>query len=150
MKKPPEEKEPVDNTPIVEIRTINMQPLTLTVDSYGVVQPKYETQLVAQVTGQIVELSEAFVSGGFVKKGQFRLFIGYSIMLLHFSLYSFENIRLWEVGEGRGYFTFPWLTLNLIAVAVIASGIQEWVFDENGKVLDSKSKKLLNLEKSSF
>ena len=40
------------------------------VDSYGVVEPKYETELVAQVSGQIVELSDTFVRGGFIKKGQ--------------------------------------------------------------------------------
>ena len=34
------------------------------------VVPKYETELVAQVNGQIVELSSAFVRGGFVEKGQ--------------------------------------------------------------------------------
>ena len=70
MKKPPEEKEKVDTTPIVAIETISLTPLTLTVSSYGVVKPKYETDLVAQVTGQIVELSDIFVRGGFVKKGQ--------------------------------------------------------------------------------
>ena len=34
------------------------------------VEPKYETELVAQVSGQIVELSDTFVRGGFIKKGQ--------------------------------------------------------------------------------
>jgi RND family efflux transporter MFP subunit len=44
--------------------------MTLHVESYGIVKPKYETELVAQVSGQIVELSETFVRGGFVKQGQ--------------------------------------------------------------------------------
>lgn len=70
MKKPPEEKEAVDNTPIVAIDTVNVESMRLTVGSYGVVTPKYETQLVAQVSGQIVELSDTFIRGGFVKKGQ--------------------------------------------------------------------------------
>tara|TARA_R110000737_G_scaffold62593_3_gene89994 strand:+ start:411 stop:1628 length:1218 start_codon:yes stop_codon:yes gene_type:complete len=70
MKKPPEEKKDVDNTPIVAVENISLAPMTLHVDSYGVVKPKYETELVAQVSGQIVELSETFVRGGFVKKGQ--------------------------------------------------------------------------------
>ncbi|MBL4910245.1 MAG: efflux RND transporter periplasmic adaptor subunit [Alteromonadaceae bacterium] len=70
LKKPPEEKEVVDNTPIVAVETIALTPMNLDVKSYGIVKPKYETQLVAQVTGQIVELSETFVRGGFVKKGQ--------------------------------------------------------------------------------
>ena len=70
MKKPPEEKEEIDNTPIVAVEAISLAPMTLDVDSYGVVKPKYETELVAQVSGQIVELSETFVRGGFVKEGQ--------------------------------------------------------------------------------
>jgi len=70
MKKPPEEKAKVDNTPIVAVEEITVAPMTLQVDSYGIVKPKYETELVAQVSGQIVELSNTFVRGGFVKKGQ--------------------------------------------------------------------------------
>jgi RND family efflux transporter MFP subunit len=70
MKKPPEEKEKVDNTPIVAVEEIHVETMNLTVNSYGVVQPKYETELVAQVNGQVVELSEVFVRGGFVEKNQ--------------------------------------------------------------------------------
>ncbi|WDE04949.1 efflux RND transporter periplasmic adaptor subunit [Thalassomonas viridans] len=70
MKKPPEEKPEVDSTPIVAVENIQVAPLTLEVASYGIVQPKYETELVAQVSGQVVELSEAFLRGGQVKKGQ--------------------------------------------------------------------------------
>jgi len=70
MKKPPEEKAEVDNTPIVAVEAIAVAPMTLEVESYGVVKPKYETELVAQVSGQIVELSPTFVRGGFVQEGQ--------------------------------------------------------------------------------
>jgi RND family efflux transporter MFP subunit len=70
MKKPPEEKPEVDNTPIVAVSEISIAPMTLEVSSYGKVAPKYETELIAQVNGEIVELSETFVRGGFVKKNQ--------------------------------------------------------------------------------
>lgn len=70
MKKPPEEKEQIDSTPIVAVEKISVAPMTLHVDSYGVVTPKYETMLVAQVSGEIVELDEIFVRGGLVKKDQ--------------------------------------------------------------------------------
>jgi len=70
MKTPPEEKAKVDITPIVAVEAVTVAPMTLTVDSYGVVKPKYETELVAQVSGQIVDLSPTFVRGGFVNKGQ--------------------------------------------------------------------------------
>ncbi|QYJ91802.1 efflux RND transporter periplasmic adaptor subunit [Shewanella halotolerans] len=70
MKKPPEEKPVVDNTPVVAVEIIDKEPMTFTVNSYGIVNAKYETDLVSQVTGEIVYLSDAFVRGGFVKKGQ--------------------------------------------------------------------------------
>lgn len=70
MKKPPEEKAEVDNTPIVAVENIVVAPMTLEVSSYGVVKPKYETTIVAQLNGEIVELSDTFVRGGLVKKGQ--------------------------------------------------------------------------------
>jgi RND family efflux transporter MFP subunit len=70
MKKPPEEKPEVNDTPIVTVKHVTLAPMTLKVDSYGMVTPKYETQLIAQVNGEIVELSDVFQRGGFVKKGQ--------------------------------------------------------------------------------
>ena len=70
MKKPPEEKAEVDNTPIVSVSDISVAPMKLEVASHGMVTPKYETQLIAQVNGEIVELSDTFVRGGFVKKDQ--------------------------------------------------------------------------------
>jgi len=70
MKKPPEEKPEVDNTPLVAVEKIIVMPMRLEVSSYGVVKPKYETTIVAQVNGEIVELSDTFVRGGLVKKGQ--------------------------------------------------------------------------------
>lgn len=70
MKKPPEEKAIVDNTPIVDVSNIAVGPITLEVNSYGMVTPKYETELIAQVTGEIVELSDTFLRGGFIKKDQ--------------------------------------------------------------------------------
>ena len=70
LKTPPEVKAEVDNTPIVIVENIVVAPMILNVSSYGIVKPKYETSLVAQVYGEIVELSDVFVRGGFVKKGQ--------------------------------------------------------------------------------
>jgi RND family efflux transporter MFP subunit len=70
LKTPPEEKAKEDNTPIIAVENIVVAPMTLHVSSYGIIKPKYETLLVAQVNGEIVELDETFVRGGFVKKGQ--------------------------------------------------------------------------------
>ena len=70
MKKPPQEKKDIDNTPIVATTPIVISPMTLDVSSHGMVTPKYETELIAQVSGEIVELSDTFVRGGFVNKDQ--------------------------------------------------------------------------------
>ena len=70
LKTPPEVKADVENIPIVAVENIVVTPTTLHVNSYGIVKPKYETSLVAQVNGEIVELNAVFVRGGFVKKGQ--------------------------------------------------------------------------------
>lgn len=69
MKKPPAEKLKRDTTPIVSIHEISLSSMLLNVQSHGVVKPKYETELVAQVSGELVELSEHFVRGAFIKKG---------------------------------------------------------------------------------
>lgn len=70
LKKPPEEKKVVDLTPIVAVQEVEVLPVNLDVSSFGIVQPKYETEMVAQVSGQIMSLSDNFVRGGFIKKGQ--------------------------------------------------------------------------------
>ncbi len=70
LKQPPQEKPVIDNTPVVNVQIIDKQPMMLNVNSYGIVNAKYETELVAQVKGEIIYLSDAFVKGGFVKKGQ--------------------------------------------------------------------------------
>lgn len=70
MKNPPAVKPEVENIPIVSVEEVTLSPITLKVESYGIVTPKYETEIVAQVSGEIVELSPLFVRGGFVKEGQ--------------------------------------------------------------------------------
>ncbi len=70
LKKPPAEKPKVDNTPLVAIKENSINPMTFNVQSYGVVNAKYETNLISQVNGEIVYLSDKFLKGGFVKKGE--------------------------------------------------------------------------------
>ncbi|KZN38055.1 efflux RND transporter periplasmic adaptor subunit [Pseudoalteromonas luteoviolacea] len=69
MQTPPQEKPEKIIHPLVEVAPINTSSLQMSVGSYGIVKPKYSTQLVAQVSGQIIELSDEFVKGGFVKQG---------------------------------------------------------------------------------
>lgn len=69
-KKEPEKKAPDQNAPFVSVKTIELQPMTLEVKSQGLVAPKFETHLVAQVSGEITVVSDKFVRGGLVKKGE--------------------------------------------------------------------------------
>lgn len=69
MKEAPEKKQAKDTTPLVELMPANLQSVQLDVESYGLVKPKYSTTLTAQVSGQVTELSDSFVKGQFVKKG---------------------------------------------------------------------------------
>lgn len=70
FKKPPSEKEAVDNTPLVTVQVVKSSPIEFSVGSYGVVKSQFETDLVAQVSGEIIYLSKKYVRGGFVKKGE--------------------------------------------------------------------------------
>ena len=70
MKKPPEKKEEKQSIPVVVVEDNSVETITLNVNSYGLVNPKFHTNLTAQVTGQVTELSDAFVKGGFVTEGE--------------------------------------------------------------------------------
>ncbi|EWH08164.1 RND family efflux transporter MFP subunit [Catenovulum agarivorans DS-2] len=70
MKKPPEEKAPSDKTPFVDVQLNQVSQHQIYVRSQGEVEAKYHTVLVAQVTGVVTQLADAFVKGGFVEKGQ--------------------------------------------------------------------------------
>ena len=56
-------------TLLVEVAVAEREPVTFTVHSQGVVTPRTRTTLVSEVSGQIAEVSPAFVSGGFFKAG---------------------------------------------------------------------------------
>ncbi|QLE84352.1 efflux RND transporter periplasmic adaptor subunit [Shewanella sp. Scap07] len=65
----PEQKEQQTPVPIVDVTQVSAQTLSLNLPSYGVVTPKYKTQLVTEVQGRMLEISNKFVAGGVVKQG---------------------------------------------------------------------------------
>ncbi|HEY7885799.1 MAG TPA: efflux RND transporter periplasmic adaptor subunit [Cellvibrionaceae bacterium] len=65
-----EETAPDVRAALVETRDIELQPLQLQVTSQGMVQPKYQTQLVAEVSGELIRVHDSFVRGGFVAKDE--------------------------------------------------------------------------------
>lgn len=69
-KSPADKKDQEKPIPFVSVETINVRPLQLLATSQGEVVPRYETLLVSQVSGAVVNLSPKFVNGGIVKKGE--------------------------------------------------------------------------------
>lgn len=65
----PERKPPPPPSLLVDVATAEREPVTFVVHSQGVVTARTRTTLVSEVSGQIVEVSPAFVSGGFFKRG---------------------------------------------------------------------------------
>ena len=53
----------------VETLALKQAPYQVRLQSYGTVRPRIESQLVAQVSGQIVEVSPQFRNGGFFERG---------------------------------------------------------------------------------
>ena len=68
----PEAKQQPRQPPVllVETLTATRVPTTFTVTTQGEVAPRTETTLTSEVSGQIVEVSPAFVSGGFFHAGE--------------------------------------------------------------------------------
>lgn len=68
-KETPEQKPEEMPIPIVDVTQVEQQTVSLNLPSYGVVTPKYKTQLVTEVQGRMLSISPQFVAGGIVKKG---------------------------------------------------------------------------------
>ncbi|EAT12116.1 efflux RND transporter periplasmic adaptor subunit [Bermanella marisrubri] len=69
LKKAPEEKNDGDNIPIADVQLLELRDIKLSVKAYGQVEPKHTTELISQVTGEIVAINPAFNRGGRVEKG---------------------------------------------------------------------------------
>jgi RND family efflux transporter MFP subunit len=69
LKPEPEKKELIRLLPKVEVRTLRAEPLSLTIESQGTIQPRTDTVLTAEVSGVIEMVSPKLFSGSFFKKG---------------------------------------------------------------------------------
>jgi RND family efflux transporter MFP subunit len=68
LRRSPEQSEPVEATLLVETITVSPVDTNITVVSQGTVEPRTRTNLVSEVAGQVIEVSPAFVAGGFFRK----------------------------------------------------------------------------------
>jgi len=64
-----EQNEPQQLVVAVDAITVRVQDAAITVSSQGTVEPRTSTNLVSEVSGQVVSVSPAFVAGGFFRKG---------------------------------------------------------------------------------
>ena len=55
--------------PIVSVMTVTIDDSPIIIEGYGTVRPEHAIPLVPQVSGKVVWVSENFVDGGFLKKG---------------------------------------------------------------------------------
>ena len=69
FKPSPEKKEQTKRLPSVEVFEVSAQPIQITVESQGTVQPRTETTLVAEVGGRVTYISPALYAGGRFKEG---------------------------------------------------------------------------------
>ncbi|WP_318518525.1 efflux RND transporter periplasmic adaptor subunit [Photobacterium leiognathi] len=69
-KKRPEQQKAQVRTPVLEVIRIEKQDVQLSVNSYGVVEPKYKAEVVSEVTGSVNYISPDFAVGKFVRKGE--------------------------------------------------------------------------------
>jgi len=70
MKPPPESREIVDVTPLVETLALQETTASFRISSQGTVRPRTETILSAEVSGSIVSISPKFIAGGVFDKGE--------------------------------------------------------------------------------
>ncbi len=66
----PEIQPPGIIAPFVHVQPISAEPVKLTVVTQGTVVPRTESELVPQVSGEVVWVSPALVSGGFFEEGE--------------------------------------------------------------------------------
>ena len=73
LSKGPEQKKVASKPMLVTALLIEHEDMTITVPSQGRVSPHTRTTLISEVSGSVIEVSEHFVSGGFVQKGKLLL-----------------------------------------------------------------------------
>jgi RND family efflux transporter MFP subunit len=56
--------------PLVRAMTVRPEPVRLTVDAYGTVVPRTESDMVVQIAGEVVWVSPSLVPGGFFSEGE--------------------------------------------------------------------------------
>ena len=70
MRQEPEDRPHRNASPLVRVAIATPSDYRFTVKANGAVQPRTESELIPQVSGEIVEMSPSLVSGGFFQAGE--------------------------------------------------------------------------------
>ncbi len=70
LKKPPVRKSVPESSPLVKTQVVNRESMQMVVEGYGQVSAKTQVEVVPQVSGEVIELSENFINGGFFESGE--------------------------------------------------------------------------------
>jgi len=66
----PEKKPIIHKAPLVEVENIKKESITFIIPSQGNILPRTETNLIAEVSGKVVSVSDKFKVGGYFLKGE--------------------------------------------------------------------------------
>ncbi|MDG1751305.1 MAG: efflux RND transporter periplasmic adaptor subunit [Thalassotalea sp.] len=66
----PEKKPIVHKAPLVEVENLKKESITFVIPSQGNILPRTETNLIAEVSGKVVSVSDKFKVGGYFLKGE--------------------------------------------------------------------------------
>lgn len=69
MRPEAERRPPLETGRLVEVFAARAEKVQMHIEAFGTVEPREALKLVAEVQGQIVDLSDSFKEGGFVEKG---------------------------------------------------------------------------------
>ncbi len=70
LKTPPEKVDDVKKAVLVDAIAVERRSLRFNIKSQGIVRPRTETTLVAEVSGKVTRVASEFIAGGFLDKGE--------------------------------------------------------------------------------
>ncbi|MBE9548452.1 MAG: efflux RND transporter periplasmic adaptor subunit [Proteobacteria bacterium] len=70
LKDPPEKVDAVKKAVLVDAMAVERRSLRFNIESQGIVRPRTETTLAAEVSGKVTRVATEFIAGGFLDKGE--------------------------------------------------------------------------------
>ncbi|QEE16101.1 DUF5009 domain-containing protein [Promethearchaeum syntrophicum] len=107
---------------------------------HGLAADKFDSYFILAL-GTLANIAWAGLAAGiaalYIPKPKFRLIVGLGVMLLQSILYIFEGLHEWEAGAWE----FPFMTINHIAIGLVASAFTLWFLNPKGEINEEGIKK---------